>query len=157
MKKIITIILCLSTITAFSGCGKKEDAQKDMPDNEVISQETEKAQTDNNSVIGTWIVEKNEVYDGPMKEIVEQTMSTMYYPGTECVFKEDGVYEVKNNSMVMKYEVLSDTQMQWENISTGQKDINDYELNGDELILYVHYTGGYSHLGHAGATYFKRK
>lgn len=152
MKKAILFVLCLSTIIAFSGCGNNEDTKTEKPNNEIVSEETE-----NNSIIGTWVVEKNEVYDGPLKEMTEKTMNILYYVGAEYTFKEDGTFSNADNSVSIKSKVLNDKQIEWEDIITGQKSTSDYKLNGDELIVYANYTGDYSNLGYAGATYYKRK
>ncbi len=139
-------------ICSLAGCGNKEETKTEQSNNEVVSQETE-----NNSLLGTWVVEKNEVYDGPLKEMTEKTMNILYYVGAEYTFKEDGTFSNADNSVSIKSKVLNDKQIQWEDIITGQKSSSDYELNGDELIVYANYTGDYADLGYAGATYYKRK
>ena len=164
MKKLVAFILCLLTITAFSGCGKKEDAQKDMLDNEVISQETEKEEvkeTENNSLVGTWVVTKTEVYDGPLKAVAEQLANTYYYVGAEYEFTDDGIFKNADGTITSNYSILDDKQILMEVvIGNRSKNVNEYELNGDEFVLYGNYYSDNNSmvpLSRASATYFKRK
>lgn len=157
MKKSVLFILCLSALITFSGCGNKEDTKTDKANNEVVSQTAETEETENNSLLGTWVVEKNEVYDGPLKEMTKSTLNILYYVGAEYTFKEDGTFSNADNSVSIKSKVLNDKQIEWEDIISGQKSMSDYKLNGDELVVYANYTGDYTDLGYAGATYFKRK
>ena len=155
MKKLIAFILCLSTLTAISACGKKEDTKKDIPNNEVVSQETEK--TENNSIVGTWVVTKTEVYDGPLKAMAERITNMYYSVGSEHVFTADGVYKTADGTLTTQYSMLSENQIIMTEIGSGNAVIYDCELNGDEYVQYGNYTGTAAHLGHSNAVYFKRK
>ena len=68
-KKVVAFVLSVVAICSLAGCGNKEDTKAEKPNNDVVSQETEKEQTDNNSIVGTWVVTKTEVYDN-VKEFV---------------------------------------------------------------------------------------
>lgn len=156
MKKLIAFILCLSSLTLFSGCGKKEDTKKDTPNNEVIA-ETENAKTDNNSLVGTWVVTKTEVYDGPLKKMAEQITNTYFSVGSEHEFTADGIYKNADGTHTTKYSILDENHLTMTDIGSGEAVIYDYELNGDEFVQYGNYTGTAAHLGHSNAVYMKRK
>lgn len=157
MKKSIIFILCLSVLITFSGCGNNEDTKSEKPKNEVVSQETEKEQTENNSIVGTWVVTKTEVYDGPLKSMAEQIVNTYYYVGSEHEYTADGIYKSDDaNLPATQYNILNENQIIM-NTYNGESTIYDYELNGDEFIQYGNYTGTTANLGHPLAVYFKRK
>lgn len=149
----------MSTVAICSlvGCGNKEDTKIENENNEIVSQTPQNEETENNGIVGTWIVEKNVAYEGPMKEIAEQALNIFYYNGSEHEFTEDGTFKSADEKIITKYEVLSDNKISCVTINNGETVIYDYELNGDEFILYGNYTGDYAHLGHSNAVYFKRK
>ena len=167
MKRILIICLLLTLLFTFSGCGEKEEPKKDDIKQEDVTKEDAKEENSpsekedaktSNSIVGDWVVEKNEVYEGPMKATAEKAMEVIYYVGAEFTYHEDGTFtSVDFKNVEMKYNILSDNQMEWINVTTGQTDVNDYELNGDNLVVYCHYTGDYASAGYAGAIYFTRK
>ena len=157
MKKSIIFILCLSVLITFSGCGNNEDTKSEKPKNEVVSQETEKEQTENNSIVGTWVVTKTEVYDGPLKAMAEQITNTYFYVGSEHEFTADGVYKNADGTYSTKYSILDENHISMTDMGSGDATMYDYELNGDEYVQYGIYTGTAAHLGHSNAVYFKRK
>lgn len=161
MKKSIIFILCLSALITFSGCGNKEDTKKEKPNNEVVSQETEKEETENNSIVGTWVVEKTKVYDGPLKSMVEQIANTYYYIGAEYEFTADGIFKNADGTITTNYSILDNNKIHMiAVIGNRSETVNDYKLNGDELVMYgSYYSDNNSNeiLSHSSATYFKRK
>lgn len=168
-KKVVAFVLSVVAICSLAGCGNKEDIKAEKPNNDVVSQETENEKTENNSIVGTWVVEKTEVYDGPLKELAQQVADACYYVGAEYEFTDDGIFRnVDGKIPDTQYSILNDNQILMKVVKvvgTGDKNIdeniNDYELNGDEFILYGCYTGSYADFyensGYPCATYFKRK
>lgn len=159
-KRIIALVLSVVAICSLAGCGNKEDTKTEKPNNEVVSQETEKEQTDNNSIVGTWVVEKTEVYDGPLKSMVEQIANTYYYIGAEYEFTEDGIFKNADGTITTNYSILDNNKIHMiAVVGNRSENVNDYELNGDELVMYGSYHSDNSNeiLGHSSATYFKRK
>ncbi len=151
-KKVVAFVLSVVAICSLAGCGNKEDTKAEKPNNEVVSQETE-----NNSIVGTWVVTKTEVYDGPLKAMAEQITNTYYYVGSEHEFTADGIYKSDDAKLpATQYNILNENQIIM-NTYNGESTIYDYELNGDEYVQYGNYTGTYAHLGHSNAVYFKRK
>lgn len=157
MKKSIIFILCLSALITFSGCGNKEDTKTEKTNNEVVSQETEKAKTENNSIVGIWVVEKTEMYDGPMKDYFKKEFDMYYYPGAEWEYTEDKIIYCKDTRLSTSYRLLSDTEMEVISVNEGKVMKQEYELKGDTLIQYGLYEGDFSKYGRANATYYKRK
>lgn len=156
-KKVVAFVLSVVAICSLVGCGNKEDTKAKKPNNEVVSQETEKAETDNNSIVGTWVVTKTEVYDGPLKSMAEQMVNTYYFVGSEHEYTADGIYKSDDaNLPATQYNILNENQIIM-NTYNGESTIYDYELNGDEFIQYGNYTGTTANLGHPLAVYFKRK
>ena len=156
-KKIIALALSIAAVCSFAGCAEKEETKTDKPADEIVSEETENTETAENGVVGTWVVEKHEAYDSPLKQMAEEMLDVYYYEGSEHTFKADGTFESGDGKIKLTYKVISDTQMSWVDVNTGVENINDYVLSGDELILYGNYTGDYAHLGYSNATYLKRK
>lgn len=151
-KKIIALVLSVVAICSLSGCANKEDTKTEQSNNEVVSQETE-----NNSLLGTWVVQKNEVYDGPLKREFKEMGDIYYYVGAEYEFTEDGKFQNADGTIAVNYEILNDKQISAAPLNSNEKLVYDYKLNGDEFILYGCYTGSYADLGYPSATYFKRK
>lgn len=156
-KKVVAFVLSVVAICSLVGCGNKEDTKTEKPNNEVVSQETEKEQTDNNSIVGTWVVTKTEVYNGPLKSMVEQITNTYFYVGSEHEFTADGIYKNADGTITTNYSILDENHITMTDIGSGDATMYDYELNGDEYVQYGIYTGTASHLGHSNAVYFKRK
>ena len=176
MKKIIILILCLSTLVAFTGCGSKDDEKAEKPEKEAVSQKAEDTKNEADApkeeeqdpvekvkadIVGTWVVEKSDVYESPWKAITQQIAKTYYYPGAEYEFTADGIFRKTDGTLTSNYEILSDSRISMKSVvgdNTGNNE-NDFELNGDEFILYGdYYDDTYSvPLGRAGATYFRRK
>lgn len=109
------------------------------------------------SIYGTWVVEKTVAYEGPLKEMARQMYDIYYYDGAEYIFNEDGICQGPQDGVTSTFEVISDTQITGVSVTDGQEYVHDYELNGDELILYGLYTGSYANYGRCGAIYFVRK
>ena len=59
-KRVVSLCLSLILVFSFAGCKNKEDINTEKPNNEIFS--GEKAKTENNSIVGTWVVVKTEVY-----------------------------------------------------------------------------------------------
>ena len=159
-KRVVSLCLSLILVFSFAGCKNKEDTKTEKPNNEIVSEE--KSQTENNSIVGTWVVEKTEVYEGPIKAVMEQIAETYYYVGAEYEFTADGVFKNADGTITTNYSILNDNQILMKVVvGNTSENINDYELNGDEFILYGCYTGSnadlYADLGYPSATYFKRK
>ena len=111
------------------------------------------------------MVERSEVYDGLLKRMAEQWTQEYYYDGSEHVFTADGVYKATDGKYETTYEVLSDTKIKCVTVIVfgdateqyGEEQIYDYELNGDEFVLYGNYYINGVTMGHCNAVYFKRK
>lgn len=163
MKKIIALILSLTLLSSLTGCrhnAPAESEKEDKPKNETVSQkkpEIQDAPAENNSLVGTWVVTKTEVYDGPLKAMAEQLTNTYFYVGSEHEFTADGIYKSADGKMTTNYSILDENHITMTEIGTGNAVIYDYELNGDEYIQYGNYTGTAADLGHANAVYFRRK
>lgn len=157
-KKVIAFVLSVIAICSLAGCGNKEDAKAKKPNNEVISQETEKAKKEHNSIYGTWVVEKYEVYDGPFKRDWEKIFEKYYYQGSEWEFtNENKVVCYTDKNLTTSFKIISDTEIEIIAVNNGKAERHEYELNGDTLILYGLYSGDFSKYGRANAIYFKRK
>lgn len=164
-KRIISLILSLMVIIPLAACGNKEEP-KEQPDSAVALQdkaettETENTQTENDSIVGTWVVEKTEVYDGPYKAMLEPSLNADYYVGAEYKFTADGICKSADGTMTTTYIILNDHQIHTKVVEGPRSEnISEYELNGDELVLYCHYYSNDSNLplSRTGAIYFKRK
>lgn len=157
MKKIIALVLSVVLICSLAGCANKE-TNPAQSNNGSVSQKTETTEkTKSNSIVGTWVVEKTEVYDGPLKEMAEQITNTYYYVGSEHEFTADGIYKNADGTLTTNYSMLSENQIIMTEIGSGNAIIYDCELNGDEYVQYGKYTGTAANLGHSNAVYFKRK
>ena len=163
MKKIIALTLSLAVICTLMGCRHHAPAtpqKDDKPKIESVSQkapEVQDVQAENNSLVGTWVVTKTEVYDGPLKTMMEQIVNTYYYVGSEHEYTVDGVYKSADGKLpATQYSILNENQIIM-NTYNGESTIYDYELNGDEFVQYGNYTGTAADLGHPVAVYFKRK
>ena len=161
-KKVVAFVLSVVAICSLAGCGNKEDIKAEKPNNEVVSQETEKEQTENNSIVGTWVVEKTEVYEGQYKLMAKQLVDTLYYVGAEYEFTADGVFKNADGTLTTNYGILSDNLIHMKVVAgdgTRNENVNEYELNGDEFVLYGNYysdSNSTEPLGRVSATYFKR-
>ena len=153
MKKIIALALSVVVICSLAGCANKETTPA-QSNNGSVSKKTE---TENNSIVGTWVVTKTEVYDGPLKEMAEQITNTYYYVGSEHEFTADGIYKNADGTLTTNYSMLSENQIIMTEIGSGNAIIYDCELNGDEYVQYGKYTGTAANLGYSNAVYFKRK
>lgn len=154
-KRVVSLCLSLILVFSFAGCKNKEDIKTEKPNNEIVS--GEKAKTENNSIVGTWVVTKTEIYNGPLKGMVEQITNTYFFVGSEHEFTADGVYKNADGTYSTKYSILDENHISMTDMSSGDSTMYDYELNGDEYVQYGIYTGTASHLGHSNAVYFKRK
>ncbi|MBE7019032.1 MAG: S-layer homology domain-containing protein [Ruminococcaceae bacterium] len=109
-------------------------------------------------IVGTWVVVKNDIYDGPLKWLAQQWVDEYFYEGSEHIFTEDGIFQCAEGKYVTTYEILSDTKISCVTVIGGDgEQIYDYELNGDEFVLYGNYYMDDVVIGHSNATYFKRK
>lgn len=154
-KRVVSLCLSLILVFSFAGCKNKEDIKTEKPNNEIVS--GEKAKTENNSIVGTWVVVKTEVYEGPLKAMAEQMVNTYYFVGSEHEYTADGIYKSDDAKLpATQYNILDENQIIM-NTYNGESTIYDYELNGDELVQYGNYTGTAVDLGHPMAVYFKRK
>lgn len=152
-KKIIALVLSVVAICSLAGCGNKEETKTEQSNNEVVSQETE------NNIYGIWVVEKYEVYEGPLKDYFEEIGKQCYYQGAEYEFTEDGyMIFCKDPSLITSFELISNNQMKITPVigEGNSNSIDDYELNGNSLIIYSRYDD-YEKYGRTGAVYFKRK
>lgn len=164
MKKFIVFALSVVVLFSSAGCScnkqKKGDAITEKPKNAVVSQETEKANP-KDSIIGTWVVTRTEIYDSPVKSWAEQVAETYYYVGAEYEFTADGIFKNADGTIYSNYNILNDNQVRMEVVEgTRSENICEYELNGDEFVLYGHYYSDDNSnvpLGYASATYYKRK
>ena len=156
MIKIIAILLMAATISSFAACDNKDDVKTEGGENGVVTEEPadEKAEE---SVYGTWIVEKNEAFEGPMKAEAQRLLDEYYAIGSEHIFMEDGTFKSADGKISSTFEVVSDKLLRCVAMNTGEAILYDYELNGDEFILYGNYNGNLAHLGHSNVVYFKRK
>ena len=154
-KRVVSLCLSLILVFSFAGCKNKEDIKTEKPNNEIVS--GEKAKTENNSIVGTWVVVKTEVYEGPLKAMAEQMVNTYYFVGSEHEYTADGIYKSDDaNLPATQYNILNENQIIM-NTYNGESTIYDYELNGDEFVMYGNYTGTAVDLGHPMAVYFNRK
>jgi len=109
-------------------------------------------------IVGTWVVVKNDIYDGPLKWLAQQWVDEYFYEGSEHIFTENGIFQCAEGKYVTTYEILSDTKISCVTVIGGDgEQIYDYELNGDEFVLYGNYYMDDVVIGHSNATYFKRK
>lgn len=152
-KKIIAFALSVVAICSFVGCSNKEETKTEKNNDEIVSQETE-----NNSIVGTWIVEKTEIYDGPLKQWMKETFDKYYPVGSEWEFTADNkIKSCSDESLTTNYRLISDTEIEIIAINNGEVNKQEYELNGDTLIQYGLYNGDFSKYGRANAIYYKRK
>lgn len=158
-KRIIAIVMSVVTICSFAGCSDKEDTKTEKPKNEIVSQET--AETDNNGLVGTWVVTKTEAYDGPYKSMVEPALNIDHYVGAEYTFTADGFCKNAAGTMTTTYSILNDHQILTKVVNGPRSEnVSEYELNGDEFVLYCHYYSDNNSkvpLSRTAAIYFKRK
>lgn len=177
IKKILALAVTISIICSFAGCKKDDD--KDSVSKPEISDEVknssdadssaqsslnEEAKSDSalleevtESLYGTWVVEKTVAYDGPLKDMAKQLYDIYYYVGAEYTFTKEGICQGPEDGVTSTFEVISDTKITGVSITDGQEYVHDYELNGDELVLYGTYTGAYANFGRCGAIHFVRK
>lgn len=153
-KRVVSLCLSLILVFSFAGCKNKKDIKNDI-DNDISTETLEEKTT--KSLLGTWVVEKNEVFDGPLKKEFEEMGEIYYYVGAEYEFTEDGKFQNFDGTISVKYEILNDNQMSATPLNSNEKLVYDYKLNGDEFILYGCYTGSCADLGYPSATHFKRK
>ena len=154
-RKFLAIVLCIVSILTLCSCGKPADTN--APESNVFDNKDPKEEITFSALEGTWVIEKNEIFDGPMKSTA-QNMTETYYPiGREFIFKDDGTFHSADGKLSTKYEKINDKQLSVIAANTGETMVHDYELNGDELIIYGDYTGDYAHYGHSVATHFRRK
>ncbi len=156
-KRIIALVLSVVAICSLAGCGNKEDTKTEKPNDEVVSQETEQAQTENNSIVGTWVVTKTEIYDAPLKFMTEKITNTYFYVGSEHEFTDDGIYKNADGTVTTNYSILDENHITMTDVGSGDATIYDYELNGNEYVQYGIYTDTSGRVGHSNAIYFKRK
>lgn len=155
-KRVVSLCLSLILVFSFAGCKNKEDIKTDKPNNEIVS--GEKAEIDNNSIYGTWVVEKTEVYDGPMRVFMLETFEKYYYQGSEWEFAKDNkIVCCEDKTLSTPFKIISDTELEIISVSDGKTQIQEYELDGDTLIQYGLYSGDFSKYGRANAIYYKRK
>ena len=109
-KRVVSLCLLLILVFSFAGCKNKEDTKIEKPNNEIVSEE--KSQTENNSIIGTWVVEKYDVYDGPIKRECEEMCKEWYYSGAEYEFTQDKFKSVFDESLTTTYKILNDKEME---------------------------------------------
>ncbi len=152
-KRVVSLCLSLILIFSFAGCKNREDSKNDVDGS--VSTETIENKTEN-SIVGTWVVEKNEFYDGPLKEIFKQQVECYYPVGSEYIFTDDGICKSADGKANTTYKILSDNKISFIAVNNGDTVINDYVLNGDSLVIYGCYTDNV-HTGYIGATYYKRK
>ena len=109
-------------------------------------------------IVGTWVVVKNDIYEGPLDWLAQQWVDEYFYEGSEHIFTEDGIFKCAEGKYVTTYEILSDTKISCVTVIGGEgEQIYDYELNGDEFVLYGNYYMDDVVIGHSNAVYFKRK
>ena len=171
MKKLIALILCLSALVLFAGCGNKDEKKPEKPEKEVATQPqkpkneaeapkeeeqdpVEKAKAD---IVGTWVVTKTEVYNTSLKALAEQITNTYFYVGSEHEFTADGVYKNSDGTLTTNYSIIDENHITLTDVGSGDSSMYDYELNGDEYVQYGIYTDTSGNVGHSNAVYFKRK
>ena len=161
MRRIFSGFLALVLGVSLAGCNNT-GVSSDQPSEAVSSVATEQPADSladvKEGIVGVWVVEKHEIYEGPMKDFAEQSTNMAYPIGSEHIFTEDGIFENSALKMSTTYKIINDHQISCVSM-VGQtvEDIYDYRLNGDELILYGNYTGDFASYGHCNAMYFKRK
>ena len=156
--RLLALGLSLALICSFAGCKNKEDVKNEDVENKTSSETVESKTED--SIVGTWVVTKTEIYDGPLKSMVEQIANTYYYIGAEYEFTEDGIFKNADGTITTNYSILDNNKIHMiAVVGNRSENVNDYELNGDELVMYGSYHSDNSNeiLGHSSATYFKRK
>lgn len=152
-KKVVAFVLSVVAICSLAGCGNKEDTKAEKPNDVVVSQETEK-----NSIYGTWVVDKYEVYDGPMRIFMLETFEKYYYQGAEWEFTKDNkIVCCEDRTLATPFKILNDNELEIISVNDGKTERQEYELNGDTLIQYGLYSGDFSKYGRANAIYYKRK
>ncbi|MBR5239746.1 MAG: lipocalin family protein [Clostridia bacterium] len=158
-KRLCAMLSVVALCFSLAGCQNNSASQ---PDGEAQPVATEQpanplAET-KEGMVGTWVVERYEIYEGPLKDMAEQATKMGYPVGSEHIFTEDGYFENTALKMTTTYEVINDHQISCVTmIGDTVEEIYDYELNGDELVLYGNYTGDFASYGHCNAMYFKRK
>lgn len=152
--RLLALGLSLALICSFAGCKNKEDVKNKDVENKT-STETVESKTED-SVIGTWIVEKYEVYDGPIKRECEELCKQFYYSGSEYEFTQDKFKAVFDESLTTTYKILNDNEMEILTLA-NESLIYDYELTSDSLVLHSNYTGNLEPLGYCMSLYLKRK
>lgn len=167
--KFLAFVLCIFSILALCSCEKKECdcgcdyccggklAETNAPESIEPEKNDSEEEITFSVLEGTWVVEENEIFDGPMKSTAKNLAETYYPIGREFIFKDDGTFQSSDGKLSTKYEKISDKQLSVVAMNTGETMVHDYELNGDELIIYGNYNGDYAHYGHSVATHFKRK
>ena len=155
MKKILIALLSLSAILSVAGC-KEEEKEQTQPTSEPNEVVVSTVEQEEETIVGKWVVEKSEAFDGPMKNQFQEMLKVYYYEGAEYEFTEDGEFKNPDGTLKTNYKVISDTQIEIDTI-TGEKSVYDYELDGDKLILYACYTGDFVGMGYPGAVCFNRK
>lgn len=156
-KKIIALVLSAVLICSFAGCGNKEDTKAENANNDVVSQETVESKTED-SIYGTWVVDKYEVYDGPMRVFMLETFEKYYYQGAEWEFTKDNkIVCCEDKTLSTPFRIISDTELEIISVNEEKTERQEYELNGDTLIQYGLYSGDFSKYGRANAIYYKRK
>lgn len=154
-KRVVSLCLSLILVFSFAGCKNKEDTKIEKPNNEIVSEE--KSQTENNSIVGTWIVEKTEIYDTSLKFMTEKITNKYFYVGSEHEFTADGIYKNLDGTITTNYSIIDENHITMTDVGSGDSSIYDYELNGDEYIQYGIYTDSSGHVIHSNAVYFRRK
>lgn len=154
MKKILIALLSLSAILSVAGC-KEEEKEQTQPTSEPNEVVVSTVEQEEETIVGKWVVEKNEVFDGPLKREFQEMGEMYYYEGAEYEFTEDGEFKNTDGTISITYKVISETNIEATTM-TGETYVYDYELNGDKLILYSCYTGAYEDLGYPAATHFNR-
>lgn len=154
------VALCFSLVGCSSGKSAPSSENVTKPDTQttVTAEPADPLAETKEEIVGTWVVEKHEIYEGPLKAMTEQATNMAYPIGSEHIFTEDGYFENGALNMTTTYRVINDYQISCVTmVGDTVEDIYDYELNGDELVLYGNYTGDYASYGHCNAMYFKRK
>lgn len=156
MKKIQLLFLCVSLLLVFGGCSK-EDAKTEVEAPKITREQPSSADTGEDSLLGTWVVQTYEVYDGPLKREFEEQGKLFYFEGAEYTFTEDGQFTNADGSACVSYELLDGNKISAAPIGSTEAMVYDYVLDGDTFILYGCYTGDFEDMGYPCATYFTRK
>ena len=149
-KRLLALGLLLALICSFAGCQSKENVENKTSTEPAESKAEE-------SLVGTWVVVKTEVYDTSLKAMTEQITNTYFYVGSEHEFTADGVYKNADGTLTTNYSVIDKNHLTMTEVGGGNAILYDYELNGDEYVQYGNYTDTSGHVTHSNAVYFKRK